>query len=88
MWLVKVRKKDKGLTSCLSWKLSWEKQDSVVLPNTAQIPGRKISGDHGNLAPVKLRGVTSYGMILAASEGKDLGVITVDREVPPGSRVK
>lgn len=40
-----------------------------------------------NLKPVKLRGIESHGMILAASEGDVLQVVMVD-DVPPGSKVK
>ena len=41
-----------------------------------------------NLKPVKLRGNLSQGMILAASndDGK-LALITVDKEIEPGSTV-
>ncbi len=44
-----------------------------------------------NLKPAKLRGVMSNGMLLAASTTGDpmeLGVVTPDRHVPAGSRVK
>lgn len=41
-----------------------------------------------NLKPTKLRGITSQGMILAASQGDVLEVITVDKELPGGARVK
>jgi len=43
-----------------------------------------------NLKPAKLRGVESRGMLLAAggrAEGEDLGLITLDKEIPPGTRV-
>ncbi|MDO8886390.1 methionine--tRNA ligase, partial [Candidatus Oleimmundimicrobium sp.] len=42
-----------------------------------------------NLKPATLRGVTSSGMLLAAetSDGKGLALLTVDREIAPGSRV-
>ncbi|ATW26466.1 methionine--tRNA ligase [Candidatus Formimonas warabiya] len=40
-----------------------------------------------NLKPVKLRGIESKGMILAASQGGKLEVITVE-SVEPGGRVK
>ncbi len=41
-----------------------------------------------NLKPVKLRGVLSQGMLLAATaEDGRLALTTVDREIPPGSRV-
>jgi methionyl-tRNA synthetase len=41
-----------------------------------------------NLKPAKIRGVESNGMLLAASVGKDLRVITVDGELPIGAVVK
>jgi methionyl-tRNA synthetase len=41
-----------------------------------------------NLAPAKLRGVTSHGMILAALDENGLGVLTVDRDLPPGAQVR
>lgn len=41
-----------------------------------------------NLAPVKLRGVESNGMILAASEGDKLSVVTVPVDMPNGAVVK
>ncbi|MCR4442111.1 MAG: methionine--tRNA ligase [Peptococcaceae bacterium] len=41
-----------------------------------------------NLKPVKIRGITSQGMILAASDGKDLEVLTVSKDLPSGSKVK
>ncbi len=41
-----------------------------------------------NLAPAKLRGVTSHGMILAAVDENGLGVLTVDRDLPPGTQAR
>jgi methionyl-tRNA synthetase len=43
-----------------------------------------------NLAPRKLRGFESQGMILAAStpDGPPLGLVTIDADVAPGSYVK
>ncbi|MDR3289101.1 MAG: methionine--tRNA ligase [Peptococcaceae bacterium] len=41
-----------------------------------------------NLKPVKLRGIQSQGMILAASHGSLLEVLGVDKELPGGARVK
>jgi methionyl-tRNA synthetase len=40
-----------------------------------------------NLAPRKMMGLESQGMVLAASEGDTLGVLTVEKDLPPGSRV-
>ncbi len=41
-----------------------------------------------NLKPAKLMGVESQGMLLAANSGDALTVVTFDREIKPGSRVK
>ena len=41
-----------------------------------------------NLKPAKIRGVESNGMLLAASVGDQLRVITVDGDLPPGAVVK
>jgi methionyl-tRNA synthetase len=41
-----------------------------------------------NLKPVKLRGIVSQGMVLAASNGDILEALTVTQDLPPGSRVK
>lgn len=41
-----------------------------------------------NLKPVKLRGIESQGMILAASDDKDLVLATVDRTIGSGTKVR
>lgn len=41
-----------------------------------------------NLKPIKLRGEMSQGMILAASNGDQLTLATVDQSLPNGSQVK
>jgi methionyl-tRNA synthetase len=41
-----------------------------------------------NLEPATIRGVTSEGMILAAGDPAVLGLSAVDRELPPGTRVR
>ncbi len=40
-----------------------------------------------NLAPAKIRGLVSHGMLLAATDGKDISLVTLDREAPPGTPV-
>jgi methionyl-tRNA synthetase len=40
-----------------------------------------------NLTPVVLRGVKSEGMLLAASDDKELTLLTVDSDVSNGSRI-
>ena len=41
-----------------------------------------------NLKPVKIRGVESYGMILAASDEDNLVLATVDGEIPNGTKIR
>ena len=41
-----------------------------------------------NLAPRKMAGLTSEGMILAAGDEQILGLSALDRDVPPGTRVR
>ena len=41
-----------------------------------------------NLKPARLRGVESQGMLLAASEGDRLEVITLPDDMPSGARIK
>jgi len=40
-----------------------------------------------NLKPAKLMGQLSQGMLLAASDGENLSLLTVDKEVPVGSTI-
>ena len=41
-----------------------------------------------NLKPARIRGVDSNGMLLAASVGEQLRIVTVDGEMPGGAQVK
>jgi methionyl-tRNA synthetase len=41
-----------------------------------------------NLQPATLMGVESNGMVLAAEHGGTLALLTLDKDVPPGSQVK
>lgn len=41
-----------------------------------------------NLKPAKLRGILSQGMILAASDNDKLEVLTIEKDLPSGSKVK
>ena len=40
-----------------------------------------------NLSPATIRGVESHGMLLAAKDGAVLSILTLDKELPPGSVV-
>jgi len=52
-----------------------------------ELPGRKVIVV-ANLKPVKLRGIESQGMLLAADDGTVMSLITVDRDVPAGTKVR
>jgi len=41
-----------------------------------------------NLEPKVIRGIKSQGMLLAAEAGGSMALLTVDREVPPGTRAR
>ena len=41
-----------------------------------------------NLQPKKFRGVVSQGMLLAADDGENVGILTPLRKVPPGTKVE
>jgi methionyl-tRNA synthetase len=51
-----------------------------------QLVGKKIIVV-ANLKPTKIRGIDSNGMLLAAKSGKQLSVLTVDRDLPPGATI-
>ena len=57
---------------------------SAYLPD--ELVGRSVAV-LANLAPRKLRGVLSQGMILAAGEGADVKLMTVPGDLPPGTRI-
>jgi len=40
-----------------------------------------------NLEPAKLRGIESRGMMLAAQDGENVVILTLDKPVKPGSKV-
>lgn len=53
-----------------------------------ELKGKKVLFA-ANLAPVKIRGVRSQGMLLAADDGKGKTVLTgLDGDIAPGSRVR
>jgi methionine--tRNA ligase beta chain len=51
-----------------------------------EIKGKKIIVV-ANLDPVILKGVESQGMLLAAQDGKVVSLLTVDKDVKPGSKI-
>lgn len=55
-------------------------------PDPAVLVGRLVV-IVANLAPAMLRGVESQGMILAATGGGTVAVLSPEKDVPPGSKV-
>ncbi|NTW71856.1 MAG: methionine--tRNA ligase [Eubacteriaceae bacterium] len=55
--------------------------------STEEMVGRKVIVVT-NLKRTKLRGVESQGMILAAADGKDLSLVTIDKNLPSGTEVR
>jgi methionyl-tRNA synthetase len=51
-----------------------------------QLKGKRVVFLY-NLKTTKFAGEVSQGMLLAAEQGKDLALLTIDREVPNGARV-
>jgi len=76
------------------WKLSIdvgsEKKEIVAgikqFYTREQLVGRSIIVVN-NLAPSVIRGVESKGMLLAAKDAGTLSLVTVDKDVPPGSPI-
>ena len=52
----------------------------------AELVGKKVV-IVANLEAAKLMGVESNGMVLAASAGGKLAVLTLERDLPPGAKV-
>ena len=52
-----------------------------------ELPGKQVVVV-ANLKPAKIMGVKSEGMLLSASDDKTLGVLTPDRDLPDGVKIK
>jgi methionyl-tRNA synthetase len=86
---VAVPKKDKLLH--LQVDLGEAKPRSIVAGIALAFKPDELVGKQvivvANLAPRKLAGLVSEGMILAAGAEQILGLSAIDRDVPPGTRV-
>jgi methionyl-tRNA synthetase len=91
--LVKSAERIKGTDRLLKLEVDLGGESRTVVAGVArfyrpeELVGKRVV-IVANLAPAKLRGVTSHGMILAAVGEEGLGVLTVDRELPPGTPVR
>ncbi|HEY0010989.1 MAG TPA: methionine--tRNA ligase subunit beta [Candidatus Paceibacterota bacterium] len=57
---------------------------AAYVPEPESLVGRQLSFVT-NLAPRKLRGLESNGMLFAVGEGDTFAFVTPDRPVPPGT---
>ncbi len=81
-----------GADKLLKLQVSFGDECRQVLAGVAmyyapeELVGKKIVVVH-NLKPAVIRGLESNGMLLAAKDGQNLAVLTVDRSVANGSKV-
>jgi methionyl-tRNA synthetase len=77
----------------LKLRLSLGSEERTVLAGIAEhyapgdLVGKKVVVV-ANLQPARLMGIESQGMVLAGSTDGGLGVLTLDRDLPPGAKVK
>jgi methionyl-tRNA synthetase len=77
----------------LKLRLSLGSEERTVLAGIAEhyapgdLVGKKVVVV-ANLQPAKLMGIESQGMVLAGSTDSGLGVLTLDKDLPPGAKVK
>jgi methionyl-tRNA synthetase len=89
---VKEAAQIEGTTKLLRLVLSLGEEEVEVVAGIAEhygpeeVVGKRVVLVH-NLKPAVIRGVTSHGMILAATEGNDLALLVPDREMRPGSKI-
>jgi methionyl-tRNA synthetase len=85
----KIKKSDKLLK--VQVKLGEEKRQIVAgisqHYDPQELVGKKVIMV-ANLKPTKLMGIKSQGMLLAASCDKDLGILTVEKDISDGAKVK
>lgn len=83
-------KRIEGANKLLKLKLKVGNEEKQVVSGIAKyyepenLVGRKVVFV-SNLKPAKLRGIESEGMILAAADGKDLALVTVDKDLEDGT---
>ena len=84
--------KVEGADRLLKLQITLGDEDRQIVAGVAQhyspedLVGRQIVVV-ANLAPSKIRGVESQGMLLAASTGEGLALLSPDSDVQPGTRV-
>ncbi|QQG39216.1 MAG: hypothetical protein HYS32_02055 [Candidatus Woesearchaeota archaeon] len=78
LYILKVGLGDKEIQLVAGIKIKYKKEELI---------GRKIVV-FANLEPAKLRGIESNGMLLAADVNGEPFLLTTDKTVPNGAKVK
>ena len=78
LWVLRIRIGDTERTIVAGIRLHYSESELV---------GKKIVVI-ANLAPAQIRGVTSEGMLLAASTDQTLTLVVPERGIPSGAKVK
>lgn len=83
----------KGTDKLMELKVQVGEEERTIVAGIAQhYEADELTGKTvvivANLKPAKLRGILSQGMLLAASTEDRLSLLTVDRELPSGAKVK
>ena len=78
LYVLRIKVGEEQKTIVAGIKKAYEKEDLV---------GKKIVVIN-NLEPATLRGVESQGMLLAASDEDTLTLISPEREIPDGAKVR
>ncbi len=85
--------KVEGTDKLLKLEISLGSENRTIIAGVAhqyspeELKGKKIVVIK-NLKPATIRGITSQGMLLAASDEKgEISILTVSRDIAPGSRI-
>jgi len=90
---VKSAEKVEGADKLLRLTISLGDEERVIVAGIAKaytpeaLIGKKIVVV-ANLKPAKIRGIESKGMLLAASAGDEISILTPLKDIPAGSKVK
>lgn len=90
---VKAAEKVEGADKLLKLQIAIGSEERQIVAGIAKhytpesLVGKKIVVV-ANLKPVKLRGIESNGMLLAASSAESLVVLTPDGDISSGSKIK
>jgi methionyl-tRNA synthetase len=81
-----------GSKKLLKLTVALDEDRTVVAGLVGSYPEEALTGKQvvivANLEPVKLMGVESYGMVLAAEDGSGVHLLAPDAETVPGSKIK